>query len=696
MGVSDMTRPPERPERRRIARARLRVLILTLAFGTLLSPAAAEAASSLSWSAPASLGFDRTPSAISCVSESLCVAVDREGEALSTSNPTASDPSWSTTAIDTGEPPDASLTAVSCASESLCVAVDGRGYAFVSPGPGASTWSATSIDPGTAFTGVSCPTVSLCVAVDGSGDAWTSTSLRAGVWSKASIDSGHSLTAVSCSSQQLCVAVDSAGNVLASVDPADGAATWHSQRVDSAELFAVSCWATGTCVAVDGTGDALVSADPGAPAATWSLTPIDGEHLTGVSCASSGLCVAVDGGGEAFASDDPTAPIPTWSASSADSGPPAEPLTGISCLPGGFCMAVDSAGRSVAARVPAPVATTLTPTEVTDVSATLAGVVDPNDAVLGACSFEYGTGGTGGLYDQSIPCSALPAATGGAQDVSAQLSGLSPNTTYHYRVLTSSPAGATAGAQATFTTAVSSQVALVHPNPSITGTPADGQLLTCHAGTPTGTLAQLSYVWLRNLIPIAGATGSTYAVKGQDTGHHLQCQVTATDGGGSATANSAFVTIPAGGVPASAGETAVGTASFKNGKVSVPVACSTQASGGCQVALRLTAVETLSGGRVVAIAARSKRSAHKSTAAQRHLKVTLASVRVHLAQGAHSMITVALGATGRRLLTSKRHFTSYLYVRGTVIGVIEAQLAQQLVTLTASAHGASTHAARRR
>jgi hypothetical protein len=98
----------------------------------------------------------------------------------------------------------------------------------------------------------------------------------------------------------------------------------------------------------------------------------------------------------------------------------------------------------------------------------------------------------------------------------------------------------------------------------------------------------------------------------------------------------------------------------------------------------------------VAVAARAKRIAHRSAAAVRHVTITLASVRVHLAPGAHTAISAILNNTGRRLLASERRFTSYLYVSGTVIGVIEAQLAQRLVTLTATARGASTHAARRR
>ena len=59
--------------------------------------------------------------------------------------------------------------------------------------------------------------------------------------------------------------------------------------------------------------------------------------------------------------------------------------------------------------------------------AVLAGAVGPEDGALGACIFEYETAGAAGLY---LPCSALPTATGGVQDVSALLSALAPNTTY--------------------------------------------------------------------------------------------------------------------------------------------------------------------------------------------------------------------------------------------------------------------------
>jgi hypothetical protein len=128
----------------------------------------------------------------------------------------------------------------------------------------------------------------------------------------------------------------------------------------------------------------------------------------------------------------------------------------------------------------------------------------------------------------------------------------------------------------------------------------------------------------------------------------------------------------------------------------VPIICSTQAGGGCRITLRLTVVETLSGARVVGLAARSRPNAHKGATAVRHRTVTLASVGARLARGAHATIVTGLNATGRRLLASRRRFTAYLSVSGTVIGVIESQLSQQLVTLSASSRSASRHAAYRR
>jgi Alpha galactosidase A/Alpha galactosidase C-terminal beta sandwich domain len=657
------------PSIRRLLRALLASAFVLLGIGVQL----ASAAPVLTWSTPATFDAGGSPTAVSCASESLCVEVDAKGNALSSADPVSPAPSWSTAAIDHAGAP---LNAVSCVPSGPCAAVDGHGSVLVNPETGASSWSSTSIDVGLDLTGVSCAGASLCVAVDDMGNVLTSPSPLSGHWTSAAIDTGHRLNAISCPSNSLCVAVDDDGRILSSVNPTGGAGAWHVQTVDFGELAAISC-ATETCVAVDGAGNALASSDPGSSTATWSLTPIDGEALSAVACAPTGLCVATDESGHARASDDPDASAPAWSASSALPGP----VTGVSCLSSGFCLGVDAAGASASARTPPPTATTLPASQLAATSAELAGSVDPRDGLLAGCSFQYGTTTA---YGAAIPCSSLPSPTSGAQEVSAALGGLVPNTSYHYRVVASGASGSTAGLDSAFTTPTSPLIALVQPHPSIAGTPAPGQTLTCRTGIEASASVTLGYAWLRDLLPIAGATHSTYMVKGQDSGHHLQCQVTAGDGGGSATAKSAFVTIPVGGVPASVGETTVGAASYRSGKLRVPVACSPHASDGCQITLRLNVVETLAGKRIVAVAAGSPH-ALASSAALRTRTVVLVSERLQLAAGTHQTIALALGSAGRRLLAARHRVPAYLQVSGTVIGVIKAQLARQLVTLGGSA-----------
>ena len=78
--------------------------------------------------------------------------------------------------------------------------------------------------------------------------------------------------------------------------------------------------------------------------------------------------------------------------------------------------------------------------------------------------------------------------------------------------------------------------------PTLTGTPALGQTLTCSTGTWANSPTSFSYVWLRSGVPIAGQTGGTYVVQPADEGHAISCQVTASNGGG----NYTIVGLPSG------------------------------------------------------------------------------------------------------------------------------------------------------
>ena len=268
------------------------------------------------------------------------------------------------------------------------------------------------------------------------------------------------------------------------------------------------------------------------------------------------------------------------------------------------------------------------------------------------------------------------------QPVSAALSGLAPNVTYDYRLAAVSASGEARTANATFKTTAPP---LVQPHPSISGIPAPGQRLTCKSGVSGSgaSSATLSYAWLRDTKGISGASGSTYMVASADVTHHLQCRVSATNAGGSASATSAFVTVPAGGLGAIS-ETQVGTPRVAGRTVSVTVTCSAQAAGSCTITLRLTVVETLRGRRVIAVAA-TRRTSHKT--------VTVGAVTAHVPAGQRRTVTVALNATGRRLLKSLHKLSAKLSVSGTVVGALSAQLRSATVTLGSGAGKASSHKA---
>jgi DNA-binding beta-propeller fold protein YncE len=90
--------------------------------------------------------------------------------------------------------------------------------------------------------------------------------------------------------------------------------------------------------------------------------------------------------------------------------------------------------------------------EVRAVSATVGGVVNAEGIALSDCRFEYGTDVS---YGQSVPC--VPAAGAIPVDssehaVSAQIAGLSPGTTYHFRLEAANGNGAGFGEDATFQT----------------------------------------------------------------------------------------------------------------------------------------------------------------------------------------------------------------------------------------------------
>jgi YVTN family beta-propeller protein len=97
----------------------------------------------------------------------------------------------------------------------------------------------------------------------------------------------------------------------------------------------------------------------------------------------------------------------------------------------------------------APVVASQAASALTQSSAQLNGLVNPNGGLVGECRFEYGTTTA---YGKSAPCSASPGSGTSPVAVSAPIAGLAPNTTYHFRISATNAGGMSKGSDAMFTT----------------------------------------------------------------------------------------------------------------------------------------------------------------------------------------------------------------------------------------------------
>ena len=82
-------------------------------------------------------------------------------------------------------------------------------------------------------------------------------------------------------------------------------------------------------------------------------------------------------------------------------------------------------------------------------SAILNATVSPNGETVSNCHFEYGTTTS---YGSSLPCSSLPGSGGSPLPVLARLTGLSANTSYHFRISATNGHGTGQGSDETFKT----------------------------------------------------------------------------------------------------------------------------------------------------------------------------------------------------------------------------------------------------
>jgi phosphodiesterase/alkaline phosphatase D-like protein len=146
---------------------------------------------------------------------------------------------------------------------------------------------------------------------------------------------------------------------------------------------------------------------------------------------------------------------------------------------------------------------------VTQSGATLNGTVNPNGGEVTSCRFEWGTSVS---YGSSVSCAKLPGAGEKPVAVSAALTGLSADTTYHYRVVAVNGSGEGVGADQTFKMLASPVVDLVLP------TTTSNQVGTNFSETATVTEGGVPLSGVPVKFTVTGANPQTGTVTTNEAG----------------------------------------------------------------------------------------------------------------------------------------------------------------------------------
>jgi hypothetical protein len=177
-----------------------------------------------------------------------------------------------------------------------------------------------------------------------------------------------------------------------------------------------------------------------------------------------------------------------------------------------LCLYFVLAAAVSSALAAAPSATTNAATNITSSGATFNGTVNPNGLTTNVY-FEYGTSSSYGNFTPSANFSGTSAIP-----VQSTLSGASPNTPYHYRVVAGSSGGAAFGLDASFKTSPT-------PTPTPTATPT--YTLSIASSNPSSGVSVNSYVGSGSFVSGTTPTSRSF-LSGTTVG--VSCPATLTSG----------------------------------------------------------------------------------------------------------------------------------------------------------------------
>jgi sugar lactone lactonase YvrE len=242
-----------------------------------------------------------------------------------------------------------------------------------------------------------------------------------------------------------------------------------------------------TAVAVNASGDVYIvdnehrvvdefnAAGTGKPLEelTGSETPQGSFTPYKVAVAASGEVYVSDAGGVVDRFSSTGGYLSQFEGGATPQGSFDEP-TGLAVGPGGDVYVGDDAHKVVdvfSEPVSVPAVTTGAATEVQETTATLTGSIDPSGGPEATCEFRYGTTTAYGSIAPCVPAGPFSSLTA----VTAELTGLAPATTYHYRLEGTTADGTTPGTDEKLTTSAHhglAPTATIKPVTAITSTSA--------------------------------------------------------------------------------------------------------------------------------------------------------------------------------------------------------------------------------
>ena len=415
-------------------------------------------------------GTDGALYGVSCPAVNACTAVGEYSIRATSKLPLAeawNGSSWAPTTQQPGLPASARtalLSAVWCWSGSSCTAVGtsynagGGGSLTLAEGWNGTAWTIqTTNNPSgsnnNSFANLSCnPSASgapgaPCQAVGSTAFGPLVESFDGTNWSmpeSANSPPDSTLSDVSCTSATACTAVgsytDSTFGATYTLAERWNGTGWPQEATPDAALFAV-----GNATNVASTTATLTGTvyPEGA-----NVTSCYFEYGTTTSYGSVAQCAQPVGGGNsavAVSADmSELAPNTTYyfdlvaanAAGGADGG-------------ASGCYACRSGSSFTTSPSGAPTVATGSAANVTSSSATVTGSVNPNGLALTGCYFEYGATTA---YGEQAHCAETVGPGSTPVAVTAQVSGLTPGTSYHLRLVATNGDGTGSGEDATFTT----------------------------------------------------------------------------------------------------------------------------------------------------------------------------------------------------------------------------------------------------